>query len=162
PRFAHPFARSVQDPRLPIVTAGGAEAGLLPPGSRRATGTAVSEAPLRPLCGQPQTPSAAARRALYSRLRRPQPPGRGLPAAERLDRVSRLIEGFETPYGMELLATVHWVAQEEPGAALDASTATAKVHEWSARKRQSFKPEHIRTAWQRLHEEEWLPAAQPL
>jgi O-acetyl-ADP-ribose deacetylase (regulator of RNase III) len=30
------------------------------------------------------------------------------PAAhDRLDRVSRLIEGFETPYGMELLATVH-------------------------------------------------------
>ena len=28
----------------------------------------------------------------------------------RLDRVGRLIEGFETPYGMELLATVHWLA----------------------------------------------------
>ena len=28
----------------------------------------------------------------------------------RLERVSGLINGFETPYGMELLATVHWVA----------------------------------------------------
>src|SRR5207244_3922498 len=83
-------------------------------------------------------------------------------AAARLVRVGRLIEGFETPYGMELLATVHWVAQEEPGAALDASSAIAKVHEWSARKRQSFRPEHIRTAWQRLHDQAWLPGAPPL
>jgi len=30
----------------------------------------------------------------------------------RLERVSGLINGFETPYGMELLATVHWVARE--------------------------------------------------
>jgi len=29
---------------------------------------------------------------------------------QRIDRVARLIYGFETPYGMELLATVHWLA----------------------------------------------------
>ena len=28
----------------------------------------------------------------------------------RLERVSRLIEGFETPYGLELLSSVHWLA----------------------------------------------------
>ena len=28
----------------------------------------------------------------------------------RMEHVGQLIEGFETPYGMELLATVHWVA----------------------------------------------------
>src|SRR3990172_4360832 len=28
----------------------------------------------------------------------------------RFDRVAQLIEGYETPYGMELLSTVHWVA----------------------------------------------------
>jgi len=33
---------------------------------------------------------------------------------QRLDRVGRLIEGFESPYGMELLATVHWLAHEDP------------------------------------------------
>jgi O-acetyl-ADP-ribose deacetylase (regulator of RNase III) len=32
---------------------------------------------------------------------------------ERLDRVSQLIRGFETPYGMELLSTVHWIASVE-------------------------------------------------
>lgn len=77
-------------------------------------------------------------------------------AAERLQRVSRLIEGFETPYGMELLATVHWVAQEDPQAAADVSAAVARVHEWDARKRTSFRPEHIQKAWQRLRDEHWL------
>ncbi len=28
---------------------------------------------------------------------------------ERMKRVLQLIEGFESPYGMELLASVHWV-----------------------------------------------------
>ena len=31
----------------------------------------------------------------------------------RFDRVAKLIHGFETPYGMELLATVHWVCARE-------------------------------------------------
>lgn len=64
--------------------------------------------------------------------------------------------GFETPYGMELLATVHWVAQENPEAATDCEVAIALVHDWSDRKRKIFKPSHIRKAWQRLHEQNWL------
>jgi len=28
----------------------------------------------------------------------------------RFDRVTDLVEGFETPFGLELLSTVHWVA----------------------------------------------------
>jgi O-acetyl-ADP-ribose deacetylase (regulator of RNase III) len=79
-----------------------------------------------------------------------------LDAKDRLERVSHLITGFETPYGMEMLATVHWVAQENPQAAKDVEVAIALVHEWSDRKRKLFKPEHIRKAWQRLHEQNWL------
>lgn len=75
---------------------------------------------------------------------------------ERLDQVSRLIEGFESPYGMELLATVHWVAQEEPRAATDESQAIVLLHKWSERKHKLFKPEHVRKAWQRLHDQNWL------
>jgi O-acetyl-ADP-ribose deacetylase (regulator of RNase III) len=33
----------------------------------------------------------------------------------RFDRVGKLVEGFETPFGLELLATVHWVAVRERG-----------------------------------------------
>ena len=74
----------------------------------------------------------------------------------RLEQVGSLITGFETPYGMELLATVHWVAQEDPQAAVDSEQAIARVQEWSDRKRQLFKSEHIRKAWQRLREQNWL------
>jgi hypothetical protein len=48
---------------------------------------------------------------------------------ERLERVSNLITGFETPYGMEMLATVHWVATEDPQAAVDYERAIERVQE---------------------------------
>ncbi len=75
----------------------------------------------------------------------------------RLDRVIDLIEGFETPYGMELLASVHWVAtQEDPQAATDPDAAISEVHAWSEHKRQTFRPEHIKVAWSRLKERGWF------
>jgi len=77
-------------------------------------------------------------------------------AIERLERVSALIEGFETLYGMELLATVHWVAHEEKQAATDVNAAIASVGAWSPRKQDLFTPEHIRKAWERLQDEGWL------
>lgn len=79
-----------------------------------------------------------------------------LDAARNLVRVSRLIAGFETPYGMELLASVHWVCSENPDAARDADLAIQKVHVWSQRKRLRFRDDHIRKAWQRLRAEGWI------
>lgn len=32
---------------------------------------------------------------------------------EHISRVIELVEGFESPFGLELLATVHWVANEQ-------------------------------------------------
>jgi O-acetyl-ADP-ribose deacetylase (regulator of RNase III) len=79
---------------------------------------------------------------------------------QRLQRVAELIEGFETPYGMELLATVHWVAHgPSPGrseVAADAEAAIEHVHAWNPRKRLVFRPEHVRVAWARLAEAGWL------
>ncbi|MGH2367720.1 MAG: type II toxin-antitoxin system antitoxin DNA ADP-ribosyl glycohydrolase DarG, partial [Chloroflexota bacterium] len=92
-------------------------------------------------------------------------------AEARLERVSRLIEGFETPYGMELLATVHWVVvREDPRAAVDVERAVELAHTWNARKRQTFRPDHLRTAWERLRKQGWLttsgagaePGAEPV
>ncbi|WP_448572930.1 type II toxin-antitoxin system antitoxin DNA ADP-ribosyl glycohydrolase DarG [Trichothermofontia sp.] len=77
-------------------------------------------------------------------------------AHQRLEQVAQLIEGFETPYGMEMLATVHWVAQENPQAAVDVETAIAGVQAWSDRKRHLFRPQHLKKAWQRLKEQGWL------
>ncbi|NEQ97699.1 MAG: macro domain-containing protein, partial [Cyanothece sp. SIO2G6] len=78
-------------------------------------------------------------------------------AHSRLEQVAQLIEGFETPYGMEMLATLHWVAtQENPNAAVDVEEAIKAVHGWSDRKRNLFKPSHLRKAWQRLQEQGWF------
>ena len=74
----------------------------------------------------------------------------------RLQRVSDLIEGLETPYGMELLSSVHWVAWHGMPPVTDATGAVVAVHNWNERKRSMFKPGHITIAWQRLQEQGWL------
>lgn len=73
---------------------------------------------------------------------------------ERIERVSRLIEGFETPYGLELLATVHWAATEGDEPSLEEVTKT--VQNWSQRKEHLFSEDHISIAWEHLKEEGWL------
>jgi O-acetyl-ADP-ribose deacetylase (regulator of RNase III) len=77
-------------------------------------------------------------------------------AHQRLDRVRQLIEGFETPYGMEMLATVHWVAKQNSQAATDVEVAISEVQAWSDRKRNLFKPSHLQKTWQRLQDQGWL------
>jgi hypothetical protein len=79
----------------------------------------------------------------------------------RLQRVAKLIEGFETPFGMELLGTVHWVMTRnaQPG---DVDDVIARVHAWNERKRSSMKDGHIRAAWTRLKELDWASEADPV
>ena len=72
------------------------------------------------------------------------------------DRVGKLVEGFETPFGLELLATVHWVATREDAA--DAEAAAARVYAWNERKRR-FSPGQIGIAFDTLRTNGWLPAA---
>jgi len=76
-------------------------------------------------------------------------------AFEKLNLVADLVDGFETPYGMELLSSVHWLAKQDREAT-DADTAIAGMSRWNDRKSKLFKPEHIRVAWDRLQEEGWL------
>jgi len=76
----------------------------------------------------------------------------------RLDRVASLIEGFETPFGMELLGTVHWVMRHGANPD-DFADVAARVHAWSERKRSQMKDGHIRAAWTRLREQGWSPSA---
>ncbi len=77
-------------------------------------------------------------------------------AASRLEHISQLIEGFETPYGMELLSTVHWVAKHESPPATDEASAIKLTHDWNERKARLFKPDHIRIAWNRLKHKNYL------
>lgn len=75
--------------------------------------------------------------------------------AARVSRVSELISGFESPYGMELLATVHWVIAYPPQASTLEET-TAAVHGWNPRKQQLMSNEHIRLARDHLAKHGWL------
>jgi O-acetyl-ADP-ribose deacetylase (regulator of RNase III) len=68
------------------------------------------------------------------------------------DRVTALVEGFETPFGLELLSTVHWVAKEAPGIAPE--EVVKRVHAWGERKRR-FSPRQIRLALQALVDQGW-------
>ena len=52
--------------------------------------------------------------------------------AERINKVGYLIEGFETPYGLELLATVHWIKVRENVTNTD--EIIRKVYKWSPQK----------------------------
>ncbi len=71
----------------------------------------------------------------------------------RFDRVGTLVEGFETPFGLELLATVHWVARRE--GATSADFAAAKVHAWNEHK-QKFSQRQIGIAFDTLRDKGWL------
>lgn len=80
-------------------------------------------------------------------------------SADRLARVAEVIAGFETPYGMELLSSVHWVAVHGTPPARSADDAVHAVQGWNERKLRMFAPEHIRIAWARLVEQGWLAEA---
>jgi hypothetical protein len=74
---------------------------------------------------------------------------------ERMNRVATLIQGFEDPYGMELLSSVHWVMAHDRVAGQDVDSAVAAVQSWSPRKRKLLKPEHLAKAWERLRDQKW-------
>lgn len=76
---------------------------------------------------------------------------------ERFDRVGRLVEGFETPFGLELLATVHWVARHE-SAGRNPAEVVERTYAWNDRKRQ-FTPRQIGIALNVLNKQGWLEAA---
>lgn len=74
---------------------------------------------------------------------------------ERVTRVSQLIEGYESPYGLELLSTVHWVAKELSEEAM-LSDVIVGVQSWNERKRQIMPPKEIALAHERLAALSWL------
>jgi O-acetyl-ADP-ribose deacetylase (regulator of RNase III) len=75
----------------------------------------------------------------------------------RFSRVVDVIEGFETPYGMELLSSVHWVStQEDARARHDVDAAILGIQNWNERKKTLLKVNHVKTAWNRLRDKGWL------
>jgi O-acetyl-ADP-ribose deacetylase (regulator of RNase III) len=71
----------------------------------------------------------------------------------RFDRVADLVEGFETPFGLELLATVHWLATRD--GATTADDIAKSFYSWSQRKKR-FTPRQIGIAHDVLRTKGWL------
>ena len=82
------------------------------------------------------------------------------PSTQRhFERVVDLISGFETPFGMELLSTVHWVATREEAATAD--QVVSKTYSWNSRKRM-FQDKHIRLSRDILERKGWLQPPQTI
>ena len=75
---------------------------------------------------------------------------------ERLERVFELVEGFESSFGMELLATAHWVSKKHKPKTDE--EAIAYTYAWNPRKRQ-FSERQIRLALRILREKGWIGGA---
>ncbi len=72
---------------------------------------------------------------------------------KRFEAIANLIEGFETPFGLELLATTHWAYTTAERRTVD---EIGKFYSsWNARK-SSFRPRQIELALGRLSEQGWL------
>ena len=71
----------------------------------------------------------------------------------RIKRVENLVDGYETPFGLELLATIHWIAQHDsPKSLKDVINLT---YAWSNHKKQ-FDSRQIELALSRLIKEGWI------
>jgi uncharacterized protein YwgA len=68
-----------------------------------------------------------------------------------IDRLSKLIQGYESPYGLELLSSVHWLAHHEGHFPVE--KIIEEMLGWSEDKRNSFSEKAIRTSYTRLKED---------
>lgn len=76
--------------------------------------------------------------------------------SNRIRRVADLVDGFENPFGLELLSTVLWVACQRQ--TQDPIGIIAGTYSWNERKRQ-FTERQIRLALKVLDQKGWLAAS---
>ena len=74
---------------------------------------------------------------------------------QRLERVSDLVDGFESSFGLELLATVHWVVNENSSATDD--EIITLTYAWNQRKKM-FTERQIHIALKTLRDKGWINA----
>ena len=77
---------------------------------------------------------------------------------ERMERVFELVEGFESSFGLELLATVYWVL--ENNLPQNDEQVIAYTYGWNPRKKQ-FSERQIRLALQTLRTKGWIGEGPP-
>ena len=74
----------------------------------------------------------------------------------RLEKVTQLVDGFESSFGLELLSTVHWVASDNPSRTDD--EIITYTYAWGPRKR-PFTERQIRLALRVLDDNGWFQAS---
>ena len=77
---------------------------------------------------------------------------------KRFERVTKLVEGFESPYGLELLSTVHWIVSNEKLCTRE--DIIRAVYSWGPRKKQ-FTPRQISIAIEVLSDNGWIENSCP-
>ncbi|GHB83867.1 hypothetical protein GCM10007390_43770 [Persicitalea jodogahamensis] len=68
---------------------------------------------------------------------------------DRLQNLLRLIDGFESAFSLELLATVDYLMKER-GADTSKEEVRKQIEDWSSRKTKMFRPEYIEIAQKQL------------
>ena len=71
----------------------------------------------------------------------------------RFERVSSLVDGFESPFGLELLSTVHWVASEDKAQTFE--EVAERTYAWNERKKQ-FSRRQLKIAVDVLSRKGWI------
>ncbi|MFC3170427.1 type II toxin-antitoxin system antitoxin DNA ADP-ribosyl glycohydrolase DarG [Paracoccus fontiphilus] len=68
-----------------------------------------------------------------------------------IERLDHLIQGYESPYGLELLSSVHWLANHEKHSPIE--KIISEMATWNENKRNLFQENAIREAYKRLEED---------
>lgn len=68
---------------------------------------------------------------------------------EHIKQLLKLIDDYESAYALEVLATVAYIRRDSPGIGLDETIE--KIQEWSIRKKNLFKRDHIEAAYTHLN-----------
>jgi O-acetyl-ADP-ribose deacetylase (regulator of RNase III) len=76
---------------------------------------------------------------------------------ELVEPTLALVDGFEGPYELELLASTHWAASQ--AGAQTAEEAARVVRSWTSRKGRLFTDDHVDVAWRHLAAKGLIPAA---
>lgn len=71
---------------------------------------------------------------------------------EAFDNLSKLIDGFESPLGMELLATIDYLAKEDKALLQNTDLLLTEIANWSKRKQNLMKPYYVEATVNRLKE----------
>ena len=72
------------------------------------------------------------------------------------NKVKNTIYGYESPYGLELLSTVHWSVKHDNISSNNVPAIIRSIRKWNNRKAMIMKKEHVEKAHSRLLNQNWF------